>query len=852
MPRPTFGQRSENAREDPVEDPLEEKNQRSLTRLSKRDKFGGAAGDREPPRVAERKALFKTLVENRPIGDNLDLRGAQMDLNALEGLCSALKQNKFVTELLLAQNSLGPHAIGHLSSLFAATKCIKTVDLRENGLGAGSVAALIAGLGPESSLTSLDLGQNWLGAQDGIALGRALLRCPSVLSLNLASNKLGDGGVKGLSLGLRDSKLTYLNLENNEISVVGLAALRAACLPTFDDPKLDAAKNPMVPWCNCVADFFSRNASLRELILSKNPLGEGSQFVNEIGRLHPTLARIAVEDCGLTALEQMQEMLQNKRIEAIFFSKNKLKVNNVLERSLGKSHLQILVLSGCEIGSGFGRLARGLPHTVRDLRLGSNRLLKRPEPMSAETAEQIAKLVREAKRAAEAHAAEKGRSAAEEVTRDFKGRFMAARAALHRWCAYKDATKVGNSLAALVRRLPRLQNLVLSNNRLHPICAEILAEELVNRQSEELLTLDFSLNILGADGAAAFARALRAGAKIASLDLTSNQIGDLGFEALTEMLADPCVSVLHTLAVGGNYEWKDTVDSAFMFALESDNVDTAKSAPPRLVWKRTIDAMAASLEGNSTLTNLRLNDTDMRGCLRGLARSLQFSAVESLDLQRCALMPGDIAPLAAVLEVKKGTPEPRLERLDVRGNLLGNSDLGTLATVFRANKTIREIRLLEDSSGHTCENIAKLLDDHVLMSTQWRIVAWTAREACQGNRGGGGWFRGVVDALIDEGVGACVQLCLHAESESDSDRDSISRVKLGEVERIRIRDLVEEAYDRERYHAFRRERRQARFERLKKTLEDASHKPERHRTQRTEFERMATRAAVRISRGRTE
>merc|ERR1719327_1273053 len=118
-----------------------------------------------------------------------------------------------------------------------------------------------------------------------------------------------------------------------------------------------------------------------------------------------------------------------------------------------------------------------------------------------------------------------------------------------------------------------------------------------------------------------------------------------------------------------------------------------------------------------------------------------------------------------------------------------------MATVFKSNTTMRELRLLQDSSGHTCEDVAKLLDDQALMSTQWRIVAWTAREACQGARGSQGWFRGVVDALVDEGVGAAVQLCLNAESESDSDRDSISRMKLGEVERRRIRDLVEEAYD---------------------------------------------------------
>ena len=72
------------------------------------------------------------------------------------------------------------------------------------------------------------------------------------------------------------------------------------------------------------------------------------------------------------------------------------------------------------------------------------------------------------------------------------------------------------------------------------------------------------------------------------------------------------------------------------------------------------------------------------------------------------------------------------------------------------------------------------------MSTHWRIVAWTAREACQGSHGHKGWFRGVVDALIDEGVGAAVQMCLDADEASDSDRDSISKVKLGEVEKVRI------------------------------------------------------------------
>ena len=69
-----------------------------------------------------------------------------MDLNALEGLCSALKKNRLVKELLLAQNSFGPHAIGHLSSLLTENKCLTIIDLRENGFGAGFVASLVAGL----------------------------------------------------------------------------------------------------------------------------------------------------------------------------------------------------------------------------------------------------------------------------------------------------------------------------------------------------------------------------------------------------------------------------------------------------------------------------------------------------------------------------------------------------------------------------------------------------------------------------------------------------------------------------------------------------------------------------------
>jgi hypothetical protein len=113
---------------------------------------------------------------------------------------------------------------------------------------------------------------------------------------------------------------------------------------------------------------------------------------------------------------------------------------------------------------------------------------------------------------------------------------------------------------------------------------------------------------------------------------------------------------------------------------------------------------------------------------------------------------------------------------------------------------------------------------------------------------GQAWFRGVVDALVDEGVGAAIQMCMHHESsESDSDRDSISNVKLGEIERNRITDLVEETYDRQRYHAFRRERRQARFERLHKTLEE--YKSVKQRVPRDTLERAAARAEVKMSRG---
>ena len=96
-------------------------------------------------------------------------------------------------------------------------------------------------------------------------------------------------------MGLRSSKLTSLNVENNAIGSAGLEALRVACLPTFDDRGQDARANPMVAWSNSVAGFYSRNSTLRELILSKNKLGKCAAKLGEIGRKHPALSRVGLD-----------------------------------------------------------------------------------------------------------------------------------------------------------------------------------------------------------------------------------------------------------------------------------------------------------------------------------------------------------------------------------------------------------------------------------------------------------------------------------------------------------------------------------------------------------------------------
>ena len=136
--------------------------------------------------------------------------------------------------LVLAFNDIGPEGIAALK----LPDDLKILDLQNNSFGSKGTAALTL----PTSLTVLKLNSNEIGAAGAAALrlnasltdlnlhycnisdaGVARLTLPaSLLKLDLGYNSIGDG-VANLSLPKR---LTYLDLQGNEIEAAGAAGLR--------------------------------------------------------------------------------------------------------------------------------------------------------------------------------------------------------------------------------------------------------------------------------------------------------------------------------------------------------------------------------------------------------------------------------------------------------------------------------------------------------------------------------------------------------------------------------------------------------------------------------------------------
>uniref|UniRef100_K7DI92 Ribonuclease inhibitor n=1 Tax=Pan troglodytes TaxID=9598 RepID=K7DI92_PANTR len=268
-----------------------------------------------------------------------------LDIQSLDIQCEELSDARWAELLLLLQQcqvvrlddcGLTEARCKDISSALRVNPALAELNLRSNELGDVGVHCVLQGLqSPSCKIQKLSLQNCCLtGAGCGV-LSSTLRTLPTLQELHLSDNLLGDAGLQLLCEGLLDPQcrleklqLEYCNLSaasckplasvlrakpdfkeltvsNNDINEAGV---RVLCQGLKDSPcQLEALKLEScgVTSDNCrdLCGIVASKASLRELALGSNKLGDVGMAELCPGLLHPSsrLRTLWIWECGITA-----------------------------------------------------------------------------------------------------------------------------------------------------------------------------------------------------------------------------------------------------------------------------------------------------------------------------------------------------------------------------------------------------------------------------------------------------------------------------------------------------------------------------------------------------------------------
>ncbi|XP_063526686.1 ribonuclease inhibitor isoform X1 [Pongo pygmaeus] len=268
-----------------------------------------------------------------------------LDIQSLDIQCEELSDARWAELLPLLQQcqvvrlddcGLTEARCKDISSALRVNPALAELNLRSNELGDAGVHCVLQGLqSPSCKIQKLSLQNCCLtGAGCGV-LSSTLRSLPTLQELHLSDNLLGDVGLQLLCEGLLDPQcrleklqLEYCNLSaasceplasvlrakpdfkeltvsNNDINEAGV---RVLCQGLKDSPcQLEALKLEScgVTSDNCrdLCSIVASKASLRELALGSNKLGDVGIAELCPGLLHPSsrLRTLWIWECGITA-----------------------------------------------------------------------------------------------------------------------------------------------------------------------------------------------------------------------------------------------------------------------------------------------------------------------------------------------------------------------------------------------------------------------------------------------------------------------------------------------------------------------------------------------------------------------
>eukprot|EP00899_Mesostigma_viride_P008263 jgi/Mesvir1/17438/Mv08716-RA.1 len=221
--------------------------------------------------------LIKRLRDNDARTTSLCiLSGRKVGPNDVLDLAEALVTNTRLEELLASGHPVSPEGAAALGKALTQNRTLRTLAVGDSSFGDAGVAAFVkGGLGENAGLHVLDL--EFKGIASCNALGELLALHSSLQVLKLGRNLLDDAALTDLAAGLRQSKcLTALHASDNKFSGQGIVSLGEA-LASSRVSVLDLNGNTLDDGAAAsMLHHLSPVHSLQSLLLSRCSLGLAS------------------------------------------------------------------------------------------------------------------------------------------------------------------------------------------------------------------------------------------------------------------------------------------------------------------------------------------------------------------------------------------------------------------------------------------------------------------------------------------------------------------------------------------------------------------------------------------------
>ncbi|XP_037098598.1 protein NLRC5-like isoform X4 [Syngnathus acus] len=606
------------------------------------------------------EALAAGLAKPQCTLEVLTLKSCELSKKSCEALASVLSSPCSLRELELSWNDLGDDGLEALAAGLAKPQCtLQVLTLRDCNLSKKSCEALASVLSSPGSLRELDLSHNDLydDGLEALAAGLAKPQC-TLQVLKLWDCKLSKKSCEALASVLSSPcSLRKLELCNNDLGDDGLEALAAGLA------KPECALQ--VLWlqlcklskksCEALASVLSSPGSLRELDLSCNDLYDDGLEALAAGLAKPqcTLQVLGLVNCNLSkkSCEALASVLSSPcSLRELNLSGNDLYDDGLeaLAAGLAKPQctLQVLGLRDCQLSKkSCEALASVLssPGSLRELGLGDNDLGDDGlEPLAAGLAKP-------------------------ECTLQVLG-----------LSGCKLSKKSCEALASVLSSPGSLRELDLSHNDLYDDGLEALAAGLAKPQCT-LQVLGLEQCELSKKSCEALASVLSSPCSLRELELSCNDLGDDGLEALAAGLAKP------------------------QCTLEVLGLNCCELS------KKSCEALAFVLSSPCSLRELELScndlgDDGLEALAAGLAKPQ--CTLQVLELEQCELSKKSCEALASVL-----SSPCSLRKLDLGWNDLGNDGLEALAAGLAKPQCTLQVLALEkcNLSKKSCEALASVL-----------------------------------------------------------------------------------------------------------------------------------------------